>query len=108
MMLPRTVLRARKRLLALLSAGLVITMVAACTAGTAGGGSSTGNSGGDAGGTGAAAGDSSKFLTFFPCCSWGTTWSYNPYNVNQLGIQNDFISMRLAIVKSPSLTEFIP
>ncbi|MFF0342473.1 ABC transporter substrate-binding protein [Kribbella sp. NPDC004875] len=106
MILPPVIRRTGKRLLVLVSAFLMVTLVA-CTAGTAGGGSPAGNSGKDAGGT-AAAGDSSKFLTFFPCCSWGTTWSYNPYNVNQLGIQNDFISMRLAIVKSPSLTEFIP
>ncbi|MEV6281296.1 ABC transporter substrate-binding protein [Kribbella sp. NPDC051770] len=107
MKLSRVISRARRRLLALVSACVVVALVAACTAGTAGGGPA-GNSGGDSGGTGTAAGDSSKFLTFFPCCSWGTTWSYNPYNVNQLGIQNDFISMRLALVKSPSLTEFVP
>lgn len=106
MKLPRVVSGARRRLVALVSACLVVTLVAACTAGTAGGGSPEGKSGGSSGGAGA--GDSSKFLTFFPCCSWNTTWSFNPYNVNQLGIQNDFVSMRLAIVKSPSLTEFIP
>lgn len=104
MKLPRVFRRAKKRLLAVISTCVVTMLVAACTAGTAGGGSAGENDGA----TGGAAGDSSKFLTFFPCCSWNTTWSYNPYNVNQLGIQNDFISMRLAIVKSPSLTEFIP
>ncbi|ADB34120.1 extracellular solute-binding protein family 5 [Kribbella flavida DSM 17836] len=107
MMLPRVICRARRRLLALVSACLVIMLVTACTAGTAGGGSPAKNSG-NAGGTDAAGGDSSKVLTFFPCCSWNTTWSFNPYNVNQLGIQNDFITMRLAIAKAPSLTEFVP
>lgn len=104
MSLHRTVVRARKQLLAVIAACTALILMAACTAGTAGGGTPGG--GANSGGT--APGDSSKFLTFFPCCSWNTTWSFNPYNVNGLGIQNDFVTLRLAIVKSPSLTEFIP
>jgi peptide/nickel transport system substrate-binding protein len=104
MSLHRTVVRARKHLLAVIAACTALILMAACTAGTAGGGTPGG--GANSGGT--APGDSSKFLTFFPCCSWNTTWSFNPYNVNGLGIQNDFVTLRLAIVKSPSLTEFIP
>jgi peptide/nickel transport system substrate-binding protein len=88
----------------MIAAVTALILMAACTAGTAGGGTPAG--GGNSEGT--APGDSSKFLTFFPCCSWNTTWSFNPYNVNGLGIQNDFVTLRLAIVKSPSLTEFIP
>ncbi|MFC7619452.1 ABC transporter substrate-binding protein [Microlunatus sp. GCM10028923] len=103
MSLHRTVVRARKQLLAVIATLTAMIMLAACTAGTAGGGAPAG---GNTDGT--APGDSSKFLTFFPCCSWNTTWSFNPYNVNGLGIQNDFVTLRLAIVKSPSLTEFIP
>jgi peptide/nickel transport system substrate-binding protein len=95
--------RAKKSLVAVITLCTAMIMVTACTAGTAGGGAPNGNTDGGSGG-----GDSSKFLTFFPCCSWNTTWSFNPYNVNGLGIQNDFVTMRLAIVKSPSLTEFIP
>lgn len=104
MSLHRTVVRARKQLLAVIATCTALILMAACTAGTAGGGTPGG--GANSGGT--APGDSSKFLTFFPCCSWNTTWSFNPYNVNGLGIQNDFVTLRLAIVKSPSLTEFIP
>lgn len=49
-----------------------------------------------------------NYLTFAPCCSWGTTWSYNVFNVNALGIANDFVLLPLAIKKYPSLTDFEP
>jgi len=100
--------RAGRRPLALAVASVVV-MAAACTANTGGG---TGNAGGtgDTGG-GATGGNqpaSSKFLSYAPCCSWNATWSFNPYNVNGLTMQNDFISMRLAIQKFPSLTDYEP
>lgn len=106
MLLRQRLLRAKKHLIATLAVCTAVIMLAACTAGTAGSG---GQPGGDTGGNGGdSAGDPSKFLNFFPCCSWNTTWSYNPYNVNALGIQNDYVTLRLAIQKSPSLTEFVP
>ncbi|GAB3915715.1 hypothetical protein GCM10011575_22410 [Microlunatus endophyticus] len=93
---------AKKRLLAVVAAGAAVSVAAACSAGTAaGGGSAGGNSG--SGQSGAA-----PYLSFSPCCSWGTTWSNNPYNVNQLGIQNDFITLRLAVQNYPSLTDYTP
>lgn len=52
--------------------------------------------------------DLSKTFTYFPCCSWQSTWSANPYNVNALNMANDFVMMRLGIGKFPSLTEYIP
>ncbi|MBO0810910.1 MAG: hypothetical protein J2P23_02560 [Microlunatus sp.] len=93
----------RKRLLAAAAAGTALALTAACTAGTA-------DSGGAANGAnpGGQSGSSNAYLSFEPCCSWGTTWSFNPYNVNGLGIQNDFITMRLAIQNYPSLTDYTP
>ncbi|QGN33198.1 ABC transporter substrate-binding protein [Microlunatus sp. Gsoil 973] len=84
---------------------ILAVTAAACSAGTAdsGAGNPAGGSGGDN-----SAGDSAPYLSFAPCCSWGTTWSYNPYNVNGLGIQNDFITLRLAIQNYPSLTDYTP
>ncbi|HEY9292573.1 MAG TPA: ABC transporter substrate-binding protein [Microlunatus sp.] len=78
--------------------------ITACTAGTAGGGSeAAGGAGGSSGGA-----DSGKYLTFSPCCSWNTTWSFNRYNVNGLGIIDNYVNLPLAIQKSPSLTEYEP
>lgn len=77
----------------------LIMVVTACTANNGGG---TGN------GPTAPPGVSKEYLNYAPCCSWNSTWSYNPYNVNGLAIQNDFIVQRLAIQKFPSLTEYIP
>ena len=90
---------ARKRLLAVLAACLAVVVVAACTAGTAGA---------NPGGAGGQAGNSGQYLNFFPCCFWGTTWSYNPYNVNGLGIAGDFITLRLADQNFPSMTDYTP
>ncbi|WP_157683529.1 ABC transporter substrate-binding protein [Microlunatus soli] len=97
----------KKRAVALVVAAAAISMTAAaCTAGTAGGGAAGGAAAG--GGGSAAAGDSSKFLTYSPCCSWNTTWSFNRYNVNGLGITDNLINVPLAIQKAPSLTEYEP
>jgi len=85
-----------------LTACLALVVVAACSAGTAGGGPA------GSGGAGGQASTSGKYLNFFPCCFWGTTWSYNPYNVNGLGIQSDFISLRLADQNFPSMTDYTP
>jgi len=83
---------------------LALIVVAACSAGTAGGNPGGGNLGGGSAGQ---AGNG-KYLNFFPCCFWGTTWSYNPYNVNGLGIQSDFITLRLADQNFPSMTDYTP
>jgi peptide/nickel transport system substrate-binding protein len=96
----------RKRLVAVAAAGAAMTMAAACTAGTATSGNG-GNAGGNAGGN-SSQGAAAPYLSYSPCCSWNTTWSYNPYNVNALGIQNDFITLRLAIQNYPSLTDYTP
>ncbi|MBA8793189.1 peptide/nickel transport system substrate-binding protein [Friedmanniella endophytica] len=94
----------RRAAVALIGVGALSVSAAACTAGNAGGGSG-GTSGGN-GGSGATT--STKYLNYSPCCSWNATWSYNPYNVNGLGIANDFIVQRLAVQKYPSLTDYEP
>ena len=97
-------LSGKKRVMALAVAGVALSMTAAaCSAGTAGGGDAGGNAGGSN-----SAGDSSKFLKFSPCCSWNTTWSFNRYNVNGLGIVDNYVNLPLAIQKAPSLTEYVP
>ncbi|MGJ6979084.1 ABC transporter substrate-binding protein [Aestuariimicrobium soli] len=83
---------------------VLMSLMAACTAGTAGQGSTNSNAPNS---PGQKAG-SDRYIKLSPCCSWNTTWSFNPYNVNGLGIQNDFITMRLAILKAPGLTDFEP
>ncbi|WP_157683130.1 ABC transporter substrate-binding protein [Microlunatus soli] len=86
----------------MIALSLVLT---GCTAGTAGMGSGTN----DPAGTSGSAGGSAPYLAYSPCCSWGTTWSNNPYNVNGLSnILNNFVLMPLAIPKYPSLTEYVP
>ncbi|WP_169512694.1 ABC transporter substrate-binding protein [Aestuariimicrobium kwangyangense] len=86
---------------------VLMSLMAACTAGTAGQGS-TGNTQPNNSSGGKTAAGSNRYIKLSPCCSWNTTWSFNPYNVNGLGIQNDFVSMRLAILKAPGLTDFVP
>ena len=71
----------------------------ACTAGNAPSG--TGGTGGGA--------STAKYLNYSPCCTWNSTWSFNPYNVNGLiYLQPDFLLLRLAIQKYPSLTDYEP
>lgn len=97
---------AKKRLVAVVAAGAAMAVAAACSAGTAaeGGAAAGSNAGGSA-----ASGDSSKYLTYSPCCSWNTTWSFNPYNVNGLdNWSHNFVVMPLAIQKYPSLTDYSP
>ncbi|MBO0812930.1 MAG: hypothetical protein J2P23_12915 [Microlunatus sp.] len=96
---------ATKRVLAVVAAGAAMATAAACTAGTAAGGG--GGNGGNNGG-GSSGGAAAPYLNYSPCCSWNTTWSYNPYNVNGLGIQSDFIDLPLAIQNYPSLTDYTP
>lgn len=92
----------RARRIAVAAVGVGTTLaITACTAGTAGTAAGGSNGAPDAGGA-------NKFMTFSPCCSWGTTWSYNRYNVNGLGIADNYIQLPLAIQKAPSLTEYAP
>ena len=79
-----------------------LALLAACTAGTAG------TVGHQDSGTSGQPSDSSRYLNFFPCCSWGNTWSYNPYNVNAIGFTTSLASLRLAIRNVPSLTSYTP
>lgn len=95
----------RRRPVAAFAAAVAVALTAACSAGTAGNTTSTDPT---ASGGGSGAPVSSKYLNYSPCCSWNTTWSFNPYNVNGLGIQTDFVVLRLAIQKAPSMTEFVP
>ena len=43
-----------------------------------------------------------------PCCSWGTSWSYNQYSPINLGIGDGYTFQRLAEEDYPSLTQFTP
>lgn len=47
-------------------------------------------------------------LGMSPCCSWGTSWSYNPYSPIGLGIGDGYVFQRLAEEDYPSLTSFTP
>jgi len=69
--------------------------LAGCTAGAA----STGNSASNA-----------APLVYSPCCSWpNATASANPWNANQYaGAFSDFVYLRLAIQKYPSITDYAP
>ena len=99
---------AKKRVLAVVAAGAAMTVAAACSAGTAAGGGGGGTGGGSGSGSGSGGTSSAAYLNFSPCCSWNTTWSYNRYNVNELGIQDNFINLPLAIQNYPSLTDYTP
>lgn len=59
-------------------------------------------------GTASSGGSTSHYLAFSPCCSWGTTWSYNAYNADALGIADYLIDLPLAVQNYPSLTSFTP
>lgn len=80
---------------------VALAMTAAgCTAGNA----PAGNTGSGSGGASTA-----QYLNYSPCCTWNSTWSYNPYNVNGLiYLQPDFLLLRLATQKFPSLTDYEP
>lgn len=56
----------------------------------------------------ASAATTSRYLTFSPCCSWGTTWSFNEFNALGLGIADGLVYLPLAIQDDPSLTKFTP
>jgi len=47
-------------------------------------------------------------LGMSPCCSWGTSWSYNVYSPIALGIGDGYVFQRLAEEDYPSLTQFTP
>ncbi|HEX3812244.1 MAG TPA: ABC transporter substrate-binding protein [Mycobacteriales bacterium] len=47
-------------------------------------------------------------LQFGVCCSWGATWSYNPYTAFFPGFGDDFVLQTLAMQNPPTLTDFIP
>lgn len=47
-------------------------------------------------------------LGMSPCCSWGTSWSYNMYSPIDLGIGDGYVFQRLAEEDYPSLTKFTP
>lgn len=54
------------------------------------------------------AASTSQYLGWSPCCSWGTTWSYNMFNTYDLGILQNLTYLPLAAQEVPSLTKFIP
>jgi peptide/nickel transport system substrate-binding protein len=72
----------------------VALLAAACSSGGSG-------SSGGGGGSGA-------YLTWAPCCSWGSTWSLNFYSPIALGIGEGLIQLPLAVEDDPSLTQFTP
>lgn len=59
-------------------------------------------------GTATASALTSQYLGWSPCCSWGTTWSYDMFNTYALGILNNLTYLPLAAQKVPSLTRFTP
>lgn len=83
-----------RRVLATLATATAITLaVAGCTDGSSGSGKNS----------------NAAPLVFSPCCSWNnSTFSYNPWNVNTTGALNDFVMLRLAVQKFPSITEYAP
>ncbi len=81
----------RRRWLGLGTAGVAVTLLAACTSGGASGG-----------------GGSGQYLKWDPCCSWGTTWSLNAYNPLALTIGEGLVQLPLAVENVPSLTSFTP
>ena len=80
------------RALALAGAAIALA-VAACSSGPPGGSSG--------GGTG-------SYLRYAPCCSWGTTWSFNNYNPVAFTAGQGLIQLPLAVEDDPSLTNFTP
>lgn len=84
------------RRLSFVAACLAIVLTAAACGST---GSPSASSGGSS---------SNDYLAFSPCCSWGTTWSYNAYNADGLGIADNLINLPLAVQNYPSLTSFTP
>jgi peptide/nickel transport system substrate-binding protein len=73
-------------------AGLAVTVVAAaCSGGGSGGGAGT-----------------DAYLKWSPCCSWGTTWSYNYYSPLYPNFPNGLELLPLAVEDYPSLTNFTP
>lgn len=87
----------RKRRIARYAVALVALATATSTAAAC---SSSGGSGGGGG--------SGKPFQFGICCSWGTTWSYNPYTTFYPGFGNDFVYQALALQQPPKLTDFVP
>lgn len=52
---------------------------------------------------------SSAFLPFEPCCSWGSTWSFNPFNTAYFwGPANYFNLLPLADRIPPKISTFAP
>jgi peptide/nickel transport system substrate-binding protein len=83
--------RPRRRSLGLAAAGFAVALLAAACSGGSGGSS-----------------DTSAYLKWAPCCSWGTTWSLNQYSPVDLTIGEGLVQMPLAVEDDPSLTSFTP
>jgi len=92
-----------------LAAGALI--FAACGssggAGAQAGSNSSGNSNGSAGNTGTAS-TSGAYMTYEPCCSWGSTWSFNPFSAYWWGPANYFSILPLANEVPPKIDTFKP
>jgi peptide/nickel transport system substrate-binding protein len=82
------------RLLGVAVAALAL-LAAACSSGGTSGSSASG-------------GSSGAYLTWAPCCSWGTTWSLNFYSPVALTIGEGLVQLPLAVENDPSLTSFTP
>jgi peptide/nickel transport system substrate-binding protein len=84
--------RSRRRTRWLAAAGLAVALVtAACSGSSSGGGSASG-----------------AYLKWLPCCTWGTTWSYNYYSPLYVNFPNGLEMLPLAVQNYPSLTSFTP
>jgi peptide/nickel transport system substrate-binding protein len=81
----------RRRLAAAGTAVAVALLAAACSGGGTQGKSST-----------------TAYLQFAPCCSWGSTWSFNMYNPLGLWFVQGLVVLPLAMENYPSLTSFTP
>lgn len=55
-----------------------------------------------------ASNSTADYLGWSPCCSWGTSWSYNMFNPYDLGILQNLTYLPLAVEDVPSLTKFAP
>lgn len=86
--------RSRRALVSISAAAAFALAVAGCTAGSASGGG----------------GGTASPLVYSPCCSWNNSnFSYNPWNVNTAAnALNDFVVLRLAVQKFPSITDYAP
>lgn len=87
--------RWRTTLASVATAAAITLVVAGCSAGSPNGGKDSATA---------------ASLVYSPCCSWNNaTFSSNPWNVNQAASAvSDFVYLRLAIQKFPSITDYAP